>query len=329
MADARYIRAAAAFRERNAEYYPSAQMRAALDVLVSTLAIDEPRLLGDHARWAGAVSLARHDPRNDAKTIFMRLRSGAQRMADLSDREIVLGFLAEAQTPTRRGASFPDDGRNVDPNALAYLEGFLTHQAVNARRLAQAAESRFGDLQSIYFELLEPALIEAGDRWERAEMRVSQVHHLTDMTVRVMDDLLARRPLRARHERTFLALCVENERHDVGLRMICDHLQISGWNVVYFGSGVPPDECPAAVRDIAPTVIGLSVTMAAHLDRARTTIAAMREADPAAAIVVGGLLFRDGGDLWQKIGATAGATSGAEAVAIVERLAEERERLRV
>jgi methanogenic corrinoid protein MtbC1 len=329
MADARYIRAAAAFRDRNAECYPSAQMRAALDVLVSTLAVDEPRLLGDHARWAAAVSVARHDPMNDAKTMFMRLRSGAQRIADLSDREIVLGFLAEAQTLARRGADWLDDRRDIDSNALTYLEGFLTQQAFDPRRLAQAAESRFGDLQSIYFELLEPALIEAGDRWERAEMSVSQEHHLTDTTLRVMDDLLSRRPLRARNERTFLALCVENERHDVGLRMISDQLQISGWNVVYHGSDVPADDCLAAVRDNAPTVIGLSVTMAAHLDRARITIAAMREADPAAAIVVGGLLFRDGGDLWQKIGATAGATSGAEAVATVERLADEHERLRV
>ncbi len=100
MAETTYSRAASAFRERNAEHYASAQMRAAQDVLVSTLAIDEPRLLGDHVRWAGAVSVARHDPMNDAKVIFERLRAGARHIDDPADRELVLQFLAEAQTPT-------------------------------------------------------------------------------------------------------------------------------------------------------------------------------------------------------------------------------------
>ncbi len=193
----------------------------------------------------------------------------------------------------------------------------MTHQAYNARSLAHEAASRYGDLQSIYFELLEPALIESGERWERAAMSVAMEHHVTDMTLRVMNDLLGRQPPRLR---------IENERHDVGLRMISDQLQINGWKIVYFGADVPADECPAAVRENAPTVIGLSVTMAAHLDQARTTIAAIREVDAGVPIVVGGLPFRHGGDLWRKIGATAGATSGPEAVATVERLAGERHR---
>jgi hypothetical protein len=69
------------------------------------------------------------------------------------------------------------------------------------RKLADLAKNTYGDLASVYFELLEPALIEAGDRWERAEMNVTQEHYFTDMTLRVMNHFVERQPMRDRRRR--------------------------------------------------------------------------------------------------------------------------------
>jgi MerR family transcriptional regulator, light-induced transcriptional regulator len=203
----------------------------------------------------------------------------------------------------------------------------LAQDELAARALADRVYASYG-MAATYFGLFEPALIEAGHRWERAEMHVMQEHYVTDCTLRLMGDFVRSAPQEAPSPRTFLALCAENERHDVGLRMIADQLRVNGWKIVYFGADVPSDECPAAVRDNEPTVVGLSVTMTAHLERAADAIAGIRRADPEVAVVVGGLPFQECTDLWEKVGAHAGSTNGTEAVATIERLGDEHVRSR-
>jgi hypothetical protein len=36
-----------------------------------------------------------------------------------------------------------------------------------------------------------------------------------------------------------VAACVSGELHEIGVRMLCDLLEMEGWNTIYLGANVP------------------------------------------------------------------------------------------
>ena len=65
--------------------------------------------------------------------------------------------------------------------------------------------------------------------------------------------------------RTLIAACVDTERHEVGLRMLCDLLDREGWHTTYLGATVPVESLVAMVQRGRPTVVALSTALSPHL----------------------------------------------------------------
>lgn len=294
----------------------NAQLRSASNVLVNALVLSEPRLLADHVRWAGAFAHSRGDTAHSAPALFRLLRSIAANLDDPNDRKVVDHFLTQAET-----ADSAIDEMQVNPTTSRYLELLLAFEPERAQELADEAIAGGMSLQAFYLDVLEPALIEVGRLWEEALVNIAQEHYVVDITYRIMSVLAERAPRPAPGERTFVALCVQGERHEIGLRMIRDQLHLRGWKTIYLGLDVPLEALASVLRANAPVVVGLSVAMAAHLGRARETIATIRRLDPRARIVIGGRPFRCGGNLWSKVGADAGPRNAAEAISAIEALA--------
>ena len=115
---------------------------------------------------------------------------------------------------------------------------------------------------------------------------------------------------------TLLAACADVERHEIGLRMVCDLLELEGWNTTYLGASVPMESLIEMVRRRQPDVVALSASLAPHLPRLRAMVEAVREgagADPPV-ILVGGRPFLEHPDLAQRLGADLTARSAVEAV---------------
>ena len=311
------VRAARAFNAYVAER-PQAlsQVRSACPVLVNALTLEEPRLLAGHVRWAGSVAASRGDAENDAAALLHRLGSIAEELADVDDRRTVEEFLAAARPA-------PDAGDDIAryPDARRYLQVLLSFDQESAGALTAAALEDGMPLERIHAEILEPALVEIGRLWETACITVSHEHYASQVTCQIMNVLNATVPRPVQLQRTFVGMCVEGEQHDIGLRMICDQLRARGWRTVYLGADVPTREFAAVLRDTAPDVVGLSLASAARLGDAREAIATARKACPRARIAIGGRIFRDGGNLWNKLGADAGARNAGEAIAAIEALA--------
>src|SRR5215213_8526031 len=82
-------------------------------------------------------------------------------------------------------------------------------------------------------------------------------------------DLIA--DLSLRHSRTstdgasLVADCVEGERHELGLRMVCGLFRAEGWAVHYLGADVAPRFLLEAVQLHRPAVILLSAKLVQNL----------------------------------------------------------------
>ena len=119
--------------------------------------------------------------------------------------------------------------------------------------------------------------------------------------------------------RTLIAACVDAERHEVGLRMLCDLLDLEGWHTTYLGAAVPVESLVAMVQRRRPHVVALSAALSPHLPRIRTMIDAINQAlgKQRPLVIVGGRPFLDDPTLATRLGADFTATNAVEAVRLL------------
>lgn len=212
------------------------------------------------------------------------------------------------------------------PTAEDVLRDYLQAVRAGDRRAAfqaiDAAHDGGLDVGCIYLDVFQPALREVGRLWQENEITVADEHLATAITQAAMVRLYERAYDREEDGGpTLVAACVDVERHEVGLRMLCDLLELRGWRTRYLGAAVPTDGLVAMVRAHPPDAVALSTSIAPHLPRLRAAIAAIRAAlgDAAPPILVGGRPFLDDPALAARLGADLTAPDAVQAVALLER----------
>ena len=197
-----------------------------------------------------------------------------------------------------------------------YLDALRAGDRRRALAVVDEARAAGLGLPALYLDVFQPALREVGRLWQQNEFTVAEEHLATAVTQIAMGRLYTEYCLATdRNGRTLLAACAETEKHEVGLRMICDILELEGWDATYLGASVPQDSLVAMVLRERPTVLALSASLAPHLPQLRSLIAAVRAAPGEAVpyILVGGRPFLDDAALADKVGADAMARDSADA----------------
>lgn len=149
------------------------------------------------------------------------------------------------------------------------------------------------DLDLLCQRVLQPILVELGDRWRHGEAVISMEHYGSAFMMRKLSALFdASQPESG--DPTVLCSCVEGEHHDIGLMMISLMLSRSGYRVVYLGSNLPTSNLVSAVQSIRPDAIALSSTTRATLPALIDAVSAVRDdctSCPCPVIGFGGSLF--------------------------------------
>lgn len=204
-------------------------------------------------------------------------------------------------------------------------ERYLAAVLEGSRRTAfGVVDEAFRDgigLRELYLGVFQPAMRDIGRLWQENRITVADEHLATAITqaamARLYDELFrgggAAGPL-------LIAACADTERHELGLRMICDVLEMEGWDTVFLGATVPIEDLVAMVRERRPHVVALSASIAPHLPRVRETIRAIRDAVPDAAplIAVGGRAFAADPGLAERLGADLTAADAVEAARLLK-----------
>ena len=196
-----------------------------------------------------------------------------------------------------------------------YLQAVLAGDRRRAFGVVDAAREAGVGLRELYLEVFQPALREVGRLWQENRITVADEHLATAITQtamsRLYDDLFTGA---APARRLLVAACADHERHEVGLRMICDLLEMEGWDTVFLGATVPVEDLVETVRRREPDVVALSASIAPHLPRLRETIRALRAGIPDPPLIaVGGRPFLSDPGLAEELGADLTASDAAEA----------------
>ncbi len=176
----------------------------------------------------------------------------------------------------------------------------------------------------VYLHVFQPVLREVGRLWQTGAISVAHEHFATAATQAVMAQLYPRIFTTERRGRSMVATCVSGELHEIGIRMVADFFEMSGWDTYYLGANTPARSIVRAIVERDAQVLAVSATITAHVGTVTDLIADVRAelGERPVRVLVGGYPFNLVPDLWKTVGADASAASAADAVALAGRLAD-------
>ncbi len=88
--------------------------------------------------------------------------------------------------------------------------------------------------------------------------------------------------------KSILVGSVERELHQVGAKMVCDFMEIEGWNTFYLGASTPTNEMLSFIEENRPDLVGLSMSIYFNLPGLQKMMNAINSAFPDMPILIGG-----------------------------------------
>lgn len=113
------------------------------------------------------------------------------------------------------------------------------------------------DAQTLYDGIVEPLVIEVGQRWHDGVLSIAQEHLLSERLEATLRATL--RTLERPDGPLVLLACVEAETHVLGLLGAALRFASAGARAVLLGAVTPPAAIADAVRSMTPRAVGLSV----------------------------------------------------------------------
>lgn len=203
---------------------------------------------------------------------------------------------------------------------VRFLDALLRGDRRSAAQVVDTTLEANGGLRVLYLDLIQPAMREVGRLWQENMITVADEHLATAIVQSVMSRAFEREYVwRGEKALHLVAACADDERHQIGLRMVCDLLELQEWETTYLGASVPITSLVEFVVRHMPDAVAISATVAPSVTRVRATIAAIRAAPLARqpVIVVGGRAFLGDPTLAERIGADGTAADAWDAVALL------------
>mgnify|MGYP001607387080 CR=1 FL=1 len=198
------------------------------------------------------------------------------------------------------------DKNNAYHNILVgYLQLVFKIERVRAGKLIMDTVEKGISIKDIYVYVFEPCLIEIGSLWQANKITIAQEHYFTETTQSIMSELCSKTFPFNKNGFKFVATCVSEESHVIGIKMVSNILELDGWDTYYLGSDVPRKDLISFLIDVKPHVIGISVTIILHVHKVIELIHAIRNIEELKdiKILVGGYPFNIDKDLWKQVGA--------------------------
>lgn len=223
------------------------------------------------------------------------------------------------------GTTAPVAAGSPAPWAERLESRLMAGDARGAWGVVEAALAAGSELDEIYLEVLSPALVGIGRRWEAGEIDIAVEHRATGIAMRLIGRLGPRFVRRGRPRGSVVVGAPSGERHSLPLAMLGDLLRLEGWEVSDLGADTPAGSfAHAATTTDDAVAVGLSVTNPDNLPACAESFAAVRDAAPELLLVVGGLAVH-GDEHARELGAHRHAGSAKDLGRILdEHMAEQR-----
>lgn len=158
------------------------------------------------------------------------------------------------------------------------------------------------DIPTLYAAVLAPLLDDVGERWHGGELRVWQEHLATASVMTAIEALYPTVRVLAAHaprcDQVVVMAAPSQEHHVIGLRMVSDLFELSGWKVVYLGADTPEAEIHDAVASLPADAVVMSAATAYQRVLLRHIADRLHDELPDVRIWVGGHAFAEEHEGW-------------------------------
>lgn len=203
--------------------------------------------------------------------------------------------------------------RMVDELVVA----LTSFDAAGAERVISEAFAIY-PFEHVLLDLVQPAMVEVGERWHRGEISVAAEHYATEFVRRKLASLLNVFDNNASRE-TIVVGCAPHELHDMGALFASLFLIRRGWHIVYLGQQVPLADLLDAVQKVRPALVCLSASTAETAAQLGEVAHAIQQRFPQVRFGYGGRIYNLSPDLRA---ATPGAFLGQDARELVDTVGE-------
>lgn len=196
-----------------------------------------------------------------------------------------------------------------------------------SHRLIEDAMASGAGAEEVYLDLIAPAMIGVGLRWQRGEISIADEHVATSTALRVISRLGPRVKSRGRTRGTILLATISNDFHYLPTAILRDLLRFRGFDVHDLGANTPSASIIQRAH-LSPDLlaIGLSATAPDQDHITSETLATLEHLD--IPIVLGGSAF-EGIEHIQRLGPCIPSASARDALTIFDSIhADARSRAR-
>ncbi len=187
----------------------------------------------------------------------------------------------------------------IDNISISHHETFLKHLIAGDRdvclNMAKDYKQNNTPIYNLYETVFKNALYKIGELWEYNKITVATEHLSSAIIESILNEFYTELISNNRTNKKAIVACVENEHHQIGIKMISDVFEINGWSSYFLGANTPTNELISFSKSINPDILAVSVSLYFHIPLLEKMIQQIREEFPSLVILVGGQAFLHGG----------------------------------
>jgi len=297
-----------------------------IDHLQQSVLVDRPALYEHEVGWVKQVFAAR---KLDVPVVRDLLGAIRDELAEELPASAASTAVPVAEAGRRHFEVAPDEPPSplegtgpLDEIARRYLVAAFEGRRLDALRVVEEALAGGMTIPALYADVLMRAQIEIGRMWQLDVIHVAEEHMSSRITEQVMSIVSARMKRKPKIGKRVLITTASGDLHDIGVRMVADHFELEGWDVLYLGASTPAEDVAETVQEYGVDLVGVAAKLVLHVGPAAELIDAVRRAMPErhVPILVGGFPFQLVPGLWRVVGADGEAPNAVEAVRVGEML---------
>jgi methanogenic corrinoid protein MtbC1 len=154
---------------------------------------------------------------------------------------------------------------NINPSEEDYDSDYLDNctEAVinmNVKALEKELYRALVELPQFRFieEVISPLLKRIGELWKNGHIRIVNEHISTTVIRKFLSSLIDNNTV-AENAPSIVIATPKGQLHELGALIIAAIASADGWNVTYMGPDLPGEEIAAAVKELKPKIIALSI----------------------------------------------------------------------
>ncbi len=204
----------------------------------------------------------------------------------------------------------------VDEEIADLAQALLALDEQRAVAVARALIDGGADPQAVLQRGLADTMLEVGRRWNAGELFLPEVVAAAEifrLCNEIVEPALIVAGGRTLGHRVVMAT-VKGDLHDLGKNMVGAMMKTAGFEVHDLGKDVPAERIVEAVRELEPSIVGLSSLLTTTVPEQRAVLAALEEAGlrRSVKVMVGGAPVTE--EWARQIGADGFAPNAPEAV---------------